>query len=57
MKLATKNRVSAMWVPVDTNTKENDLADELVRQAPDMHFIEPEPFFGVSKHQLKKAGK
>lgn len=37
-----------------TNTKENDIADEVVKQDADMHFIGPDPFFGNSKRQLKK---
>lgn len=43
-----------MWVPGRTNIKGNDMVDELARQGTDIHFIGPEPSFGVSKRQLKK---
>lgn len=44
MQLSTKNRVPMTWIPGHTNSKGNDMGDAL----------EAEPFFGVSKHQLKK---
>lgn len=46
-----------MWVSGNTNTRGNDVADELVRQAADMYFIGPEAFFGVPKRQLKRELK
>lgn len=46
-----------MWVPIHTNTKEIDIADELARQGTDMHFIGPDLFFALSKHQFKKELK
>ena len=52
-KLATRCRLTLLWVPGHLGIMGNEVANELARKASEQPFIGPEPFCGLGINNFK----
>jgi hypothetical protein len=52
--ISTRHTVGLYWVPGRAGLQGNEIADKLTRDRSVQKFVGPEPFFGVSRQNIKK---
>jgi hypothetical protein len=55
--ISTRHAVGLYWVPGRAGVRGNEIADELIRSGSVQWFVGPEPFFGVSRQNIRRKMK
>ena len=55
--ISARYAVRLYWVPSHAGVRGNEITDRLTRGSSGQRFIGPEPFFGVSRQNIRKKMK
>ena len=57
LRFSTRYIVGLYWVPGQAGVRGNEIADKLARGGSVQRFVGPEPFLGVSRHNIRRKIK